>query len=61
MTAFALAAPSPRPHVAASSLAVWTALALAFAALLVPDCCLNGHHAAGFGMELFGPIRHAAR
>ena len=28
---------------------------------LVPDCCLNGRHAAGFGMELFGPICHASR
>ncbi len=61
MIGYAVAAPSPWPRAAAPSLAVWTALALAFATLLVPDCCLNGRHAAGFGMELFGPICHASR
>lgn len=40
--------------------AIWFALALAFAAMTLPDCCLNGHHAFGAGMDAFGPICHAA-
>ena len=61
MTAFALAAPIFRHSLGAPRAAVWAALALAFAALTLPDCCLNGRHTAGFGMELYGPICHAAR
>jgi hypothetical protein len=61
MTALTLAAPLSWSRVAPSNLAAWTALALTFAALLAPDCCLNGRHAAGFGMELLGPICHASR
>ena len=40
--------------------AVWFALALLLAALVLPDCCLNGRHAFGAGMEAFGPICRAA-
>jgi hypothetical protein len=61
MTAIALASPSPWPRAAASPLAVWTALAITFAVLVTPDCCLNGRHSAGFGMEVFGLICHASR
>ena len=61
MTAFTQRAPMPPPLMAAPGAALWTALALAFAALVLPDCCLNGRHAAGFGMEAFAPICHAAR
>ena len=53
MTVIALAAP-PRA-------ALLLALAAAFAALVLPDCCLNGSHAAGFGMDIYGAICHAAR
>ena len=59
MTALAIAAPSPSR--AAPRAALLVALAAAFAALLLPDCCLNGRHASGFGMELYGQICHAAR
>lgn len=48
-----LAVPPPRG-------AVWFALVLAFAALVLPDCCLNGRHAFGAGMELLGPVCRAA-
>ena len=34
-------------------------IALACALLLVPDCCLRGHH--GLGMESYGAICRAAR
>jgi len=34
---------------------------LALAALSLPDCCLTGRHAVGFGMEIFAPICSAAR
>jgi hypothetical protein len=40
--------------------AFWCALALAFAVLVLPDCCLNGRHAFGAGMELLGPVCRAA-
>ncbi len=39
--------------------AKWLALAFVLAGLTLPDCCLNGHHAAGFGMEAFGVICRA--
>ena len=35
------------------------ALLIALGVLLTPDCCLNGRHAQGFGMDYFGPICHA--
>lgn len=44
----------PRP-------AIWSALAVAFVMLSLPDCCLNGHHRSGFGMDGFAFICHAAR
>ena len=49
----ALALSSPRAAIAA--------FVLALAALALPDCCLAGRHAVGFGMEIFAPICHAAR
>ena len=48
-----LSVPAPRG-------AVWLAIALALAVLVAPDCCLNGHHAFGAGMDAFGPICRAA-
>jgi hypothetical protein len=50
----ALPIPAPRP-------AIWFALALALAAMVLPDCCLNGSHAFGSGMDGFGPICRAVR
>ncbi len=45
---------APRPvHLAA--------FAFVFFAIAAPDCCITGHHAAGFGMEAFGSICRAAR
>jgi hypothetical protein len=40
--------------------AVWFALVLAFAALAVPDCCLNGRHTFGAGMNTLGRICRSA-
>lgn len=59
MTALAVAAVAPSPSSSRATLLV--ALAMAFAALALPDCCLNGRHATGFGMELYGQICQAAR
>jgi hypothetical protein len=56
MNAFAV----PRPIIV-PRLAIWAVLALALAALVVPDCCLNGRHAFGAGMDAFGPICRSAR
>jgi hypothetical protein len=41
--------------------AIWFAIVLTFAALVLPDCCVNGQHAFGAGMSAFGPICRAAR
>jgi hypothetical protein len=41
--------------------AIWFGLALALVALVAPDCCLNGRHAFGRGMDAFGTICHATR
>ena len=60
MTVFAIAPPglwaraSRRP-------AVWAALVAAFVILALPDCCLNGRHVAGFGMDAFAFVCHGAR
>jgi hypothetical protein len=40
--------------------AIWFALALTFALLVLPDCCLDGHHAFGAGMDARGPICRSA-
>ena len=40
--------------------AIWFTLALAFAALVLPDCCLTGRHAFGAGMNALGPICRSA-
>ena len=56
MTALVPSLPLPAPR-----LAIWVVLALAVAALILPDCCLNGRHAFGGGMDAFGPICRAAR
>lgn len=47
-------APEPR-------FAFLAALAVACLALALPDCCINGRHAFGFGMDALAPICHAAR
>ena len=39
----------------------WLALVLGAALLVLPDCCLLGHHQAGAGMAVFGSICRAAR
>ncbi len=59
--AAAAAASPPPPLDALRRATMWTALGLALAALVLPDCCLNGSHGAGFGMEIYAPICHAAR
>ncbi len=41
--------------------AVGIAIALALALSVLPDCCLNGSHAYGFGMDAFASICHAQR
>lgn len=38
----------------------WAALVLALVLMPVPDCCLNGSHAFGRGMEAFGAICRAS-
>ena len=40
-------------------LARWLALFLFLAGIALPDCCLNGTHAFGPGMETFGAICRA--
>jgi hypothetical protein len=60
MTAFALAPPGLRIR-APRCTAVAGALVAAFVILALPDCCLNGRHAAGFGMDAFAFVCHAAR
>jgi hypothetical protein len=60
MTALTFIVSSPS-LIAAPRAALWTAIALMLGALFLPDCCLDGRHAAGFGMEAFGPICAAAR
>jgi len=57
MNAFAIPLSAPAPLRGT----IWLAIALAFAALLLPDCCLTGRHAFGAGMDSFGPICRAAR
>jgi hypothetical protein len=37
----------------------WLALVIVVAGMALPDCCLNGHHLLGAGMESFGPICRA--
>ena len=37
----------------------WLALFIVVAGMALPDCCLNGHHLFGVGMESFGPICRA--
>jgi hypothetical protein len=58
MTSLALPTSVPPLRVAPG---VWLALALLFAGLVLPDCCLNGRHAMGSGMDAFGAICHAIR
>jgi hypothetical protein len=41
--------------------AVSVALFAAFAILALPDCCLNGRHVAGSGMDAFAFVCHGAR
>jgi hypothetical protein len=68
MTAFSTTGPGfPRraasfrfAHWASFRFAHWTAFALTFAVLTLPDCCLNGRHRAGLGMDAFAFVCHAA-
>jgi hypothetical protein len=41
--------------------AVSAALAATLVILAAPDCCLNGRHAAGSGMDAFAFVCHGAR
>ncbi len=41
--------------------AVWISLIVAFAALVLPNCCVNGRHAFGAATDAFMPICRAAR
>ena len=53
-SAYPLRARAQRP-------AVVVAIVLALAFSVLPDCCLNGSHAYGFGMDAFTSICHAQR
>ena len=46
-----LAFPAPSAH--------WLALLVVLAGIALPDCCLNGRHIFGVGMDSFGPICRA--
>jgi hypothetical protein len=37
----------------------WLALFVLMAGIVFPDCCLNGSHAFGRGMDAFGAICRA--
>jgi hypothetical protein len=37
----------------------WLALFVLMAGVVAPDCCLNGSHAFGRGMDAFGAICRA--
>ena len=39
--------------------AKWLSLLLMLIGIALPDCCLNGSHAIGSGMESFGAICRA--
>jgi hypothetical protein len=60
MTSFAVAPLALRAR-ASRRPAVWAALVAAFAILALPDCCLNGRHVAGSGMDAFAFVCHVAR
>ena len=53
-SAFRFRARAKRPEVV-------VAFALALALSVLPDCCLNGSHAYGFGMDTFASVCHAQR
>jgi hypothetical protein len=56
MTAFAIASPGIRARASRCA-----ALVAVLAILALPDCCLNGRHVSGFGMEAFAFVCHSAR
>lgn len=60
MTAFAFRPPG-LPARARHRPAISAALMAAFAILALPDCCLNGRHVAGSGMDAFAFICHGVR
>lgn len=39
--------------------AQWLAMLVMVAGIALPDCCLNGRHMFGAGMDSFGPICRA--
>jgi hypothetical protein len=60
MTAFSTTGSGFPRRAASFRFAHWTAFALTFAVLTLPDCCLNGRHRAGLGMDAFAFVCHAA-
>jgi hypothetical protein len=56
VTELALPIPSWRTG---APVARWLALFLFLAGIALPDCCLNGSHWIGSGMESFGAICRA--
>jgi hypothetical protein len=60
MTAFAFRPPGFRARACHRS-AISAAFVAAFAILALPDCCLNGRHVDGFGMDAFAFVCHGAR
>jgi len=37
----------------------WVVLLFVFGTIVLPDCCLNGRHRVGDGMDAFASICHA--
>jgi hypothetical protein len=60
MTAFAIALPGLQTR-APRRAALAAGLVAAFAILALPDCCLNGRHVAGVGMDALAFACHGAR
>jgi hypothetical protein len=60
MTAFAIAPPRLRA-LARRRPPIFAALVAAFVILALPDCCLNGRHVSGFGMDAFAFVCRGAR
>jgi hypothetical protein len=59
MTPLVMAGPGFPRRVASFRFAYWSAFALTFAVLTLPDCCLNGRHRAGLGMDASAFVCHA--
>jgi hypothetical protein len=54
-----------RPKISGNGLACpvrgihWVVLLLMLGTIVLPDCCLNGRHRVGDGMDVFASICHA--